>query len=325
MAHARWLGANWVSVTPFGRVYDLAPTGVSLDYEASFATNKTAVQKAVAQAHSEGLRVMLVPHLWVETGAWRGEIDPGDDEAWKKWTSGYRRFVVEWAKVARDAGVELFVVGVELRTWVTTQRATSFAKIIREVRRIYPGMLTYAANWDDVVDTVILGQLDLIGVNAFFPLAEHKGASLEELVQKGALVKQSMKALAELWERPILFTEFGYTARPDPTLEPWLWPEHLAGQKPDQAAQADAYRALLASFMNEPWFAGAFVWRVFSDRYDLSQEPEWGFSPRGKLAEMVLEDAYRAYWAADGRRPVGTSLYRFGSDGPGVFSRWSPF
>jgi hypothetical protein len=265
---------------------------------------------------------MLVPHLWVETGAWRGEIDPGDDEGWSKWARGYRRFVLEWAKVAREASVELFVTGVELRTWVTTQRAVSFAEIIRDVRRVYHGMISYAANWDDVVDTVILGQLDVIGVNAFFPLAKEKGATLEQLMKAGVEVKTSMGELAARWERPILFTEFGYTTRPDPTLEPWLWPEHLTGQKPDQRAQADAYRALLSSFMHEPWFAGAFVWRVFSDPYDQSQEPEWGFSPRGKLAERVLMDAYRAHFGADGQRAVGSSLYRFRSDDAGVFSRW---
>src|SRR5690606_34597051 len=33
MRDAKVFGANWVSITPFGRVYDLAPTGVSLSYE----------------------------------------------------------------------------------------------------------------------------------------------------------------------------------------------------------------------------------------------------------------------------------------------------
>jgi hypothetical protein len=201
----------------------------------------------------------------------------------------------------------------------------SFAEIIRDVRQVYHGMITYAANWDDVLDTVILGQLDVIGVNAFFPLATQKGATLADLMEAGKGIKERMAELAAQWERPILFTEFGYTTRPDPTLEPWLWPEHLAGQKPDQRAQADAYRALLASFIDQPWFAGAFAWRVFSDPYDLSQEAEWGFSPRGKLAELVLRDAYRAHWGADGPPRVGSSLHRFAAWRPGLLSRWSPF
>ena len=76
----------------------------------------------------------------------------------------------------------------------------------------------------------------------------------------------------------------------------------------DQQAQADAYQALLNALVNEPGFAGLFVWRLYADPDDVSQEAEWGFSPRGKLAELVLRDAFATHWAADGPRPVGSAL-----------------
>jgi hypothetical protein len=53
----------------------------------------------------------------------------------------------------------------------------------------------------------------------------------------------------------------------------------------------------------EPDFAGFFVWRVYSDPDDVSQEAEWGFSPRGKLAGKVLRDAFAARFRADDRLP----------------------
>src|SRR5678809_228814 len=68
------LGANWVSLTPFGRVADLSPSGVSLTFEQPFEQNRVAVGRAIDQAHAAGLKVLLVPHLWVESGGWRGEI-----------------------------------------------------------------------------------------------------------------------------------------------------------------------------------------------------------------------------------------------------------
>jgi hypothetical protein len=74
----------------------------------------------------------------------------------------------------------------------------------------------------------------------------------------------------------------------------------MKGVVPDQLAQARAYRALLAPLLDEPDFAGFFVWRVYSDPDDVSQEAEWGFSPRGKLAELVVRDAFAARWAGDG-------------------------
>ena len=308
MADASAFGANWVSITPFGRVYDLQPSGVALSFEAPYGENQLAVAKAIQQAHDAGLKVMLVPHLWVETGEWRGFIDPGDDAAWEAWAAGYFDFVARWARLAQKTHVEMLVVGVELRSWVTTQRAQSFSEIIARLRRIYSGLLTYAANWDDVFDTVIWGDLDLIGVNAFFPLAKQENATDPELFGESQRVAGELAELSALWQRPVVFTEFGYTTRRDPALEPWLWPEHLKGVAPDELAQASAYRALLGALIDEPWFVGGFVWRVFSDPYDFSQEPEWGFSPRWKLAELVLEDAYRAHWASDGPRHVGSAL-----------------
>ena len=59
------------------------------------------------------------------------------------------------------------------------------------------------------------------------------------------------------------------------------------------------YILLLAPLLDEPDFAGFFVWREYADPDDTSQEPPWGFSPRGKLAELVVRDAFAARWACD--------------------------
>ena len=67
----------------------------------------------------------------------------------------------------------------------------------------------------------------------------------------------------------------------------------------DEAAQATAYRGAPRALLDEPDFAGFFVWRVYADPDDVSQEAPWGFSPRGKLAEGVMRDAFEARWACD--------------------------
>ena len=73
----------------------------------------------------------------------------------------------------------------------------------------------------------------------------------------------------------------------------------MSGVKVDEVAQASAYRALLAPLLDEPDFAGFFVWRVYADPDDTSQEAPWGFSPRAKQAELVVRDAFAARWACD--------------------------
>lgn len=313
------LGGTWVSLTPFGRVLDLVPSGVSLTFEVRYEDNRKAVLRAIGQAHRKGLRVLLVPHLWVESGGWRGEIEPGDDAAWERWATSYGAFLRAWAEVAREGKADMLAVGVELRSWATTTRAPSLVDLVREIRTVFPGPLTYAANWDDAEQTVIWGELDYIGVNAFFPLAKEPGAPFEKLLEGGRDVAKRLGALSHEWGKPVLLSEFGYTTRPDPAVRPWEWPDLMTNVVVDELAQADAYAALLAPLIDEPWLAGAFVWRLYADPDDVSQEAEWGFSPRGKLAELVLRDAYAARWVSDGPWPPGGALVRSCAETPGVF------
>ncbi len=302
------MGGTWVSLTPFGRVWDLQPAGIARDFEQPFSTNRANVLAAIEMAHAEGLRVLIVPHLWVETGGWRGELELGDDAKWARFARDYEEFVATWAKVAQEGHADMLAAGVELRSWLTTTRAPSFERVLERIRREYSGLVTYAGNWDDIEQTVILQNVDVIGLNAFFPLTQQEGATVEELLVGAKEVAERLEALANRWQKPVMFCEFGYTSREDPALRPWEWPEHLGQVQIDEQAQADAYQALLAPLLTRPWFAGFFVWRTYSDPDDVSQEPEWGFSPLGKRAELILRDAFAAHWAADGPFWPGSSL-----------------
>jgi len=298
-------GATWVALTPFGRVADLQGRGIDRTFEQPFELNRAQIERAIDMAHARGLSVMLVPHLWVESGEWRAMIKPPTDRAWNNWMRSYSDFVLTWAKVAESKHVELLSAGVELRSWVTTSRASAFASLIRQLRETFHGLMTYSANWDDVDNTIILGELDVIGINAFYPLASDDGAPFETLRKGAEKVASNVRKLSEQWQKPVLFTEIGYTTRPNPAVRPWEWPDAMTGVSVDEVAQADAYRALIAPLIDEPSFAGFFVWRIYADPNDTSQEAEWGFSPRGKLAELVVRDAFAASWAGDSRRTPG--------------------
>jgi hypothetical protein len=299
LVEARAMGATWIALTPFGRAADLSGTGVDFTFEAPFERNRRDVIRAVEMAHARGLHVMLVPHLWVESGDWRALIDPGTDAGWARWADSYGRFARAWGGVAEASHAEMFSAGVELRSWVTTAHGASFTRLLRDLRRVYHGLLTYSANWDDVDQAVVLGDVDVIGINAFYPLEDVSGASEASMVERARVVRDKVHELSTTWRKPVLFTEIGYTTRPDPALRPWEWPDRMNHVQVDETAQATAYRALIEPMLDEPNFAGFFVWRVYADPDDTSQEAPWGFSPRGKLAELVVRDAFAARWACD--------------------------
>src|SRR5262249_52777085 len=147
----------------------------------------------------------------------------------------------------------------ELRSWVTSRAAGRFFPIIGAGPRGYHCPLTYSANWGDAADNGLWGALDVIGINAFYPLADHNRARFDELLSGGPKVASRRRARAERWQRPVVFTELGYTTRPDPAVRPWEWADRMKGVPIDPRAQADAYRALLAPLLDEPLFAGFFV------------------------------------------------------------------
>ncbi len=292
------MGASWVAVTPFGRIWSLRSTRVEMDFEAPYESNRRAVRRFIRQARARGLRVLLVPHLWVETGGWRGEIDPGSPSRWRAFRESYRRFVLAWAREAAAAGADMLSIGVECKSW-SGRFGPFWESFIGEVRGVFPGLLTYSANWDEAENVLFWDLLDVVGINAFYPLAERPGAPWVLLRQRAGAIARRVATLAESEQKPVLFVEIGYTSRPNAEVAPWTWPEAMRRPRVDEHAQARAYAALLDAFLPQPWFAGFFVWRYYADLDDVSQEPPWGFSPHGKEAAALLRGAFTLRWGAD--------------------------
>lgn len=293
------LGTTWVSITPFGRVWSLESTEILMDFEAPYEDNREAIGRFVEQAHARGLRVLLIPHLWVEMGGWRGEMNPGGGREWPAYQRAYRDFVMAWANDAARFGVDAFSVGVECKSW-SARFGGYWDALIGEIRGVFPGLLTYSANWDEAEDVVFWDRLDFVGINAFYPLASHNEATFAEYVEGATRNRDAVRDLAILFDKPVLFVEVGYTTRSNAAVEPWLWPDDMQGVVIDQVEQARALRAVFGAFLGEPWFAGFFIWRYYANLDDVSQEAEWGFSPHGKLAERVLHEAFVSEWWGEG-------------------------
>ena len=289
------LGATWISITPFGRMDDLRSIEIEPDFEIPVARNEELIRKTAAMAKAAGLRVAIIPHVYVMSGEWRGEIDPGPPEAWDAWFASYTDFVLGFAMLAEEVGAELFSIGVEFKS-SSNWREAQWRELIGAVRRVYTGDLTYSANWDEVEEVPFWDALDAIGVNAFWPLAKKPGDGYEAMRGTARRVADGLEGLSLYRDRPVLFTEMGVKSAADSALAPWEWPEHCGEMRYDEAYQADAYDAVLAELAPRPWFAGLFIWKYFSDPYDETQEVRAGFSPRGKLAEERLASWYGRPW-----------------------------
>jgi hypothetical protein len=296
--HLSRQGVNWISITPFGRIETLSSIDIQMDFEAPYDQNRAAIREMIAQAHARGMKVLVIPHLWVEAGGWRGEIDPGSAARWAQYQASYRAFVTAWARDAAQAGADAFSIGVECKSW-SGRFGGFWRSLIADVRAIFGGLLTYSANWDEAEDVLFWDQLDLIGINAFYPLASENGATFDQYVDGALRARDAVGELAAVLEMPVLFVEVGYTTRSNAAVEPWLWPDDMDDVRIDEAEQARALLASFRAFLREEWFTGFFVWRYYADLDDVSQEAIWGFSPHAKRAERLLARVHRSPWGVD--------------------------
>ncbi len=316
------IGANWVSLTPFGRIWSVESTSIDPVFEAPYTENVQGIIKTVEMAHARGMRVLLIPHLWVETGGWRGAIDPGSEAAWDDYVGNYTAFVEGWAKVAERAHADAFSIGVECNSW-SGRRGADWERLIAKVRAGFSGLLTYSANWDEAEHVLFWDQLDFIGINAFYPLAHdndsdlahyvkstlgldefyplgHKGeAPSKTYVRNAALIAKQIESWTSVLDMPVVFAEIGYTTREQAAIEPWRWPDGMVAVKVDEAEQVRGLQALFDAFLPHRWFSGFFLWRYYNYLHDVSQEAIWGFSPRGKVAEQTLQAAFAERWGSD--------------------------
>jgi hypothetical protein len=152
---------------------------------------------------------------------------------------------------------------------------TGWRELIAAVRERYTGRLTYAANFDEYVSVAFWDALDLIGVNAYFPLRRHylpriRPPELEALLEsRWSVVLERLDAFrraAGLEDRRVLFTELGYSRRSHSTIEPWA--SHGFSVLPSPAGEALVVWPAQPTDLEERALAGRGLYRAQAERAD---------------------------------------------------------
>jgi len=287
LARMRALGAGAVAIVPYA--FTGAPEQLSLRYRGTDESD-ARMSRTIAQARHLGLKIMLKPQLWAR-GRFTGDIVFAKDADFDRWFADYRRWMLHHARLAALENVDLLVIGTELGGVTrpgpqSGHREAAWRDLIRDLRRIYPGALTYAGNWAGDFETLpFWDALDLLGVNMYYPLAgpgEKPRADSPRLRE----LRTRLATLSRRYGKPILFTEVGYAASAAAAVEPWK--EDNA--PPDPAMQARCYQVVFEAFYREPWLAGLFWWKWPSDGQGGLRDVS--FNPLGKPAFQVLERWY---------------------------------
>ncbi|THD69788.1 glycoside hydrolase [Robertkochia marina] len=285
------LNADHASVMPYGFLRDSGSSEVIYNTPRQwFGEREEGVRQYIRELHKMNIRVMVKPHLWIGRGFFTGDLTMENEQDWKHLQDSYRSYILFYAKLAEEEGAELFCIGTELHSFAI-ERPEFFRDLIREVRKVFSGELTYAENWDQYQNISFWGELDLIGVDAYFPLTASKTPEVDELLEEWERHKDALEACALKYEKPILFAEYGYRSTDYNTKAPW--DSSRKEVSVNLQAQVNALRAMAEVIWEEDWFAGGFLWKWFPFHQKAGGKDDNRFTIQNKPAEALIREVYK--------------------------------
>jgi hypothetical protein len=241
---------------------------------------------AISAVHARNMSIMLKPHVDCANGVWRGFISFSNEGDWQAWFSQYELFINHYATLAQACGVEEFCVGVEYVG--TVHREAEWRTVIDSVRANFSGLLTYAANWDNYGQVPFWDALDVVGIDAYFPLTNDTDPDFSTIMTGWSHWKAAIANFQTTVQKTVVFTEIGYCSQDGTNTEPWNWT--LSGIV-DLKEQTDCYEAVFQTFWREPWFGGIYWW-VWDPDPAAGGPADVHYTPHGKPAEDVLKTYY---------------------------------
>jgi len=274
-------GAEWVTLVPTW--YQSSPESSVIYPERPGRTaTDEALVAAIVEAQALGLEVMLKPHVDLVDGGYRGGIEPASTQ---QWFESYGEVIVGYARLAEQHDIPQFVVGTELAG--TSSDTAPWRDLIAGVRQVFSGSLTYAANHDEFPNVQFWDDLDFIGVDAYFPLAEQPTTDLGRLTVAWDPIIDELGKVARAFERSIVFTEVGYPSQEGASVQPYNPSLSTVVSNDEQEA---ALRAMLSSVDGQTWFGGFHWWMWFTG--ESPGERALGYMPQGKPAGAILMDRW---------------------------------
>lgn len=251
------LGSNWVAIHPYA---EIRADGSVRVWRFDDGDPPAYLAEPIREAHALGLKILIKPHLayWGSPFSWRGEITFEDEAAWQRFWRDYEAWIVSLARLTHEA--DGFVVGTELDR--TLHHEAAWRHLIAKVRAETGAPLTYAANWPDYERVPFWDALDVIGIQAYFPITSEENpdpAALRHGWQQGMA---KLRAFAERQGRDIVFTELGYNRSFAAPVRPWDY--RTDGPEAEPLQQA-CLRVALEAVEAEPRVVGVFLWKWFPE------------------------------------------------------------
>ncbi len=280
--------ANWIAICPFAFLNE---NSSKIEYNTPknwWGDTRVGLIEQIIKSKTNKLKVFVKPHFWVMNKGWAGDFDLSG-KAKTEWENNYKTYLIYLATLSDSLGVEMLSIGTELKTY-TSHHPEFFIGLITEIRKVFKGKLTYAANWDEYENITFWNKLDFIGVDAYFPLSDKKTPSVKELEKLWDPITLKLKSISLKHEKKIIFTEYGYKSIDFAAYKQWEFENTPKTEKINFNAQINAYTALYNSIWKEDFIAGGFVWKWYND-YEMNKNNS-DYTPQKKPTLTLIKKEY---------------------------------
>ena len=276
------IGVNTVAV--YVNLYVLSKDANAVERDPTLTPSDQELRAVIDRAHAAGLDVTLTPVLFSRTqpNLWRGVFTPSNPAAF---FASWRSTMNHYATLAQQTGVKMIAIGSEQRS--LHGYPDEWRRVAREARSRFGGLVTYHSGKDAGPDVVpFWDAVDVVSISAYFGLTKNPNPSYGELLYMWeSTYVPYVRSIHQATGKPVVLAEVGYISANSATANP---ADGNRGGTYNPRLQADAYRAVLDSFADEPWMQG-FVWF----RWGLQSPPnDTSYSPRDKPAELILKDRW---------------------------------
>jgi len=282
--------SNYVALMPFGFMKGVSSPKITYNSNRQwFGETKLGLIQYAKKFQKHQIKIMVKPQIWVWRGEFTGLIEMDSEENWKVLEEAYSEFILTYAKAAEELNADILCVGTELEKFVA-KRPDYWLQLIKNIKKVYKGKLTYAANWDEFKRVPFWMELDFIGIDAYFPLSNKQTPTVQEFENGWKPHKEEISRIHKKFNIPVLFTEFGYRSVDFTGKKPWE--SNRVVERVNLQAQVNGIQAIHNQFWKEDWFAGGFIWKWFHDHQEVGGEKNNRFTPQNKPAEALLRKLY---------------------------------
>ncbi|WP_115461372.1 glycoside hydrolase family 113 [Winogradskyella aurantiaca] len=284
------INANSAAIMPFGFIRNINDPEIIYNSDRQwYGETKAGAKQYISELNRAGLSIMLKPQIWIWRGEFTGTLVMNNEEDWEALEKSYANFILDYADLAQEMQVQIFCIGTELELFIKNRPQFWFS-LIKDIRNVYKGKLTYAANWDEFWRTPFWDELDYIGIDAYFPVSNMQTPTVKDCIKGWASEKVKLANFSKQWTKPILFTEFGYRSVDYTAKEPWKYDRSMTSINLE--GQSNATEALFQSVWDEPWFAGGYIWKWFVAHDEVGGPENNQFTPQNKPVEALIAKYY---------------------------------